>query len=51
MLRLMLAAVVAVVVAGTSGCGGRDDRAVTIETSDGTSALKNDGSESTLRTM
>jgi hypothetical protein len=37
MMRSMLAVVVAVVVAGTGACGGRDDRAVTLEEGDGSS--------------
>jgi hypothetical protein len=42
MMRSMLAVVVAVVVAATGACGGRDDRAVTINEGDGTSSQTND---------
>ena len=45
MMRSMLAVVVAVVVVGTGACGGRDDRAVTIKTGDGTSTQTNDNPE------
>ena len=45
MMRSMLAVVVAVVVAGTGACGGPDDRAVTVNTGDGTSTQTNDNPE------
>jgi hypothetical protein len=45
MMRSMLAVMLAVVVAATGACGGRDDRAVTINEGDGTSSQTKDNPE------